>query len=53
MSNVMKKFTKHSKRRGLLPTKVLFTIEVQNVVNLLPALTGIGEDAILSVCFER
>lgn len=53
MSTVMRKFSKHNRRRGSHPTKVLFTIEVLNLTKLLPALTGIGDEAVLSVCFER
>ena len=49
----MKKFSKHSRRRGSHPIKVLFTIEVITLTKLLPSLAGIGDDAVLSVCFER
>lgn len=50
---MFKKISKHAKRRGLTPTKVLFTIEVKTVSNLLPVLANLDKDAILSVCFER
>jgi hypothetical protein len=50
---MMKKLSKHTKRRGAQPTKVLFSIEVVSLCNLLPSLSSIGDDALLSVCFER
>ena len=53
MSNMMKRLNKHSKRRGAQPTKVLFSIEILSICDLLPALSTIGDDAMLSVCFER
>ena len=49
----MKRLNKHSKRRGAQPTKVLFSIEILSICDLLPALSSIGDDAMLSVCFER
>ena len=50
---MIKSIRKHAKRRlGLTPQKVVFTIEVRSISNLLPALAHL-EDAVLSVCFER
>lgn len=50
---MIKKLSKHTKRRGAQPTKVLFSIDVVSLCNLLPSLSAIGDDALLSVCFER
>ena len=51
---MIKNIRKHAKRRlGLTPQKVVFTIEVRSISNLLPALAHLEKDAILSVCFER
>ena len=51
---MIKSIRKHAKRRlGLTPQKVVFTIEVRNIKNLLPALAHLEKDAVLSVCFER
>lgn len=50
---MFKKLSKHTQRKGTNSQKVLFNIEVQTLCNLLPALMNIGDDVMLSVCFER
>mmetsp|Transcript_21921 Transcript_21921/g.21205 ORF Transcript_21921/g.21205 Transcript_21921/m.21205 type:complete len:403 (-) Transcript_21921:39-1247(-) len=50
---MFKKISKHTKRKGTNSQKVLFSIEVLSLSNLLPALLNIGHDVMLSVCFER
>jgi hypothetical protein len=49
---MIRKISKHLKRRGAHHVKILFSIDVQTVSDLLPALSAVGNDAILSVCFE-